>query len=83
MSKNQTSNKSPVPIKFSDDDVFIMCDSLENTRAVVAFLGAASSCLSSNEEPLSSEAIFGIYLTHQWVGNQILSVENTLREARS
>ncbi len=79
---NQQPNKSPAQAVISADDIFIACDRLENARAVVAFLGAASYCLSSNEECMTPDALSGLNLAHQWVEDQIKTVEDFLREAR-
>ena len=81
------SNQSPKEsVTYSYHDVFIACDRLENTRSVIAFLAAASSGMLERDEPVSSEEIFGLFLTHQWAQETIESIENFLRqkeEARS
>jgi hypothetical protein len=77
MSANQSLEEKSI---YSSDDIFLNCDRLENTRSVIAFLAAAACGILEREEPVSPNAIFGLFLTHQWVQETIESVENFLRQ---
>ena len=74
--ENQSPQKSVI---FSSDDIFLNCDHLENVRAVIAFLAAAAAGMLEREEPVSSDVIFGLFLTHQWVQETIESIEKYFR----
>jgi hypothetical protein len=74
--ENQTQQQSVI---FPYEDICLNCDRLENARAIIGFLAAAACGILEREEPISSNEIFGLFLTHQWAQEMIESVENYLR----
>lgn len=50
---------------FNADEIQMISDRLENTAAVIEFLGEAATCLADREEPLTSNALFGMSLAYQ------------------
>lgn len=55
----------------NDDDCQIISDRLENTGAVVRFLGEATTAICAREEPLTSTAEYGMSLIFGWIESNI------------
>lgn len=64
---------------FSGDEIQMIADRLENTAAVIEFLGEAATCLADREEPMTSNALFGMALTYQGTVNEVHSVMKFIR----
>jgi hypothetical protein len=65
----------------NDDAIMRVADRLENTGAVVRFLGEATTAICAREEPLTSTAEFGMGLIFQWIESDIKFAQDFIRQS--